>query len=762
MKAVCLASLILFGVSTIHGAAQEPRTSIVRKDGQNAWVAASKYYEARIEDSAKPSLTINERSNGQIKIIGRFPLLADLAFAPSGASFNESGSLIEGKLEQAQHEETLILKYAIAAGTNETLIFHFYSQYFTYQSSWEHVLTSGKPFWINYFTQSPNDTTADSSFFVENEEISTWTPDLYHALIPERGLSRVILSSHASSGVGSYLRGFGAGSPLVPPYVASLRTGTEWWGIGTVAMPAMSNGLDLTIGRKQLEVSFGSGQVADRQSKVEGPIVGIFFGDQPKAILSEYLSAVKEEVSDPDREERKQWHTWWSGPIYCTWGDQAYAARIKEGTLQEDHGGRYITDANLSKWIDLAKQKELPIRIVIIDLGWMLDYGDFEPNPARFANLRKTIDQLHSAGLHVLLWIPMYEATGSLFSPDKTVSAVATKHPDWLIKDRDGRSTDVFDFTNPGVREYVKQRIHFLLTSDANGLDADGLKVDFMDRVPDPAQSKFFDPTWGVGELMQARVLELIYASAKEAKSDALIDSSFMNPFFTGTEDVVRLSDDVSDSIDTYWWRAWAASSGGVPPIDGDDWWAMERYFVPLTLAKAAWGIPNIYALEFRGTLGTEGTVSGISGIASGGYPVAPGSADYHRVSAILHVYLHAPARNDQRVIVDPSAKQASRYYTAGVMAGSPVAMTLNHGYALATYDEESIWLASISDDTIVLPIAVGRKIGSVRRVSPGGQNQSISFARVSDGSISFAVKDSGEDSGYYIVSYLLPDRKSD
>ncbi|HWA93151.1 MAG TPA: TIM-barrel domain-containing protein [Terracidiphilus sp.] len=754
MKAVGLTLLIIFGGSIVYGATQRTATTDIRQAGPSVWVASSGYFEVRIEASPTPSLTIYKRINGQNKKIAKFPLLADLAFKTSGEELTGKASLINGRVEKAQRGGTLVFKYALASGGQQTLQLHFFDRYFTYQSSWQIADSAGRPYWIKYFAQTDSDATSDSSFSVENDEISTWTPDLYRAFIPEHGLSRVILSTHASSGPDSYLRGFGAGSPLVPPYIASLRAGSEWWGIGTVALPDTADGLDLTVGRDQFGISFGAGQVPARQSKIEGPIVGVYFGDQPESILSQYFSSLKSEEGDPVSEQSKLWHTWWSEPIYCTWGEQAYAARIAEGTLQEDHGGRYITDANLSKWINLAKQQHLPFGTVIIDLGWMLDYGDFEPNPARFANLRKTIDHLHSEGLHVLLWIPMYEATGSLFSPDKTVSDVATKHPDWLIKSRSGHTTDVFDFTNPAVRAYVKERIHYLLTSEANGLNADGLKVDFMDRVPDPAESDFYDASWGVGELMQARVLSLFYSSAKEAKSDALIDSSFMNPLFKNWQDIVRLNDDVSNSIATYWWRAWAASLNEVPAIDGDDWWAMKRYFVPLTLAKAAWGIPNVYAIEYRGELGTQGPIGGISSIASGGYPVSISDSDYRRVSAILQVYRHAPASNAQRVSVSPNLREASRTYSNGPMAGQLAATTLNHGFALATYDRSSVWVTSVSDDELVVPIPKGAHIARVFVVGFDGKRQVVQFQIEANGDVRIRAQDSAEGSAYYAIDY--------
>jgi hypothetical protein len=47
--------------------------------------------------------------------------------------------------------------------------------------------------------------------------------------------------------------------------------------------------------------------------------------------------------------------------------------------------------------------------------------------------------------------------------------------------------------------------------------------LDFMDHIPDRATNAFRGPSWGVGEMMDYEVLELIYQTVKEAKSQGMI-----------------------------------------------------------------------------------------------------------------------------------------------------------------------------------------------------------------------------------------------
>ncbi len=713
------------------------------------------HYRADVRFTPIPELILGSNQPDGQHQIGTFPLEGCVVIDTGRVSGLRSDrvAFVRYSLEQRANAYTVVLQYRSPVWKKRNVVLTFYPDFFTYAISLGDPPAVGKVQTIYYAARQGHDGALDYGVGEFNEMYS-WTPDLYDALLPAKGMSRVEISTHGLRGKPGYLRGYQAGSPLVPPYVVALRTGSVWWGIGTVGVPAASDGLEILIGRRSLALPFQMMSGLSRRGKwLQGPTVGFYFGSTPAEILTAYrasLFPIHQHITSP----APVWRDWWSGPIYCTWGDQAYAARMQTGTLQETDGLHYATETNLNKWLQVATREHLPFRIVIIDLGWMLDYGDFKPNPKQFPNLRSYIDQLHAKGLHVLLWVPMYEASGTLFSPDQEVSDIAKAHPEWLVLDHARHTTDLFDYTNPNVREYVRSRIKYMLSSDPGDLNADGLKVDFMDRIPDPATSIFHDPSWGTGELMSAKVLKLIYESAKNAKPDALIDSSFMNPLFHRWEDIVRLNDDTSNSTATYWRRAWAAAANGVNVMDGDDWWAMERYFVPLTLAKAAWGVPDIYALEYRGVLGTEGQIDGVSSIASGGFPVEIAEASYRRVRAILDVYLHAPATNAQKPYVDPVRHKASRRYTSGPLTGFVAATTLNFGHALVTYTAQSAWAMSTTDDSLSVPLPPGVHIGKIFAVDFDGQKAIIPFSKGQHHTVHFSAQDSAVGIDHYTLEY--------
>jgi hypothetical protein len=587
------------------------------------------------------------------------------------------------------------------------------------------------------------------------EQLHTWTPDLYDVLIPDAGLSRLSLPPRSGGDDPGYIRGQQAGSPLVPPYVVAIRTGHAWWGVGTVGIPNTYNGLGIVIGRSSFAAYYQTASQLSAQEKgINGPALGVYFGNTADELLTTYRASLFPPSAVANSERVRP--DWWSRPIYCTWGDQVYAERMREGRLDESNGSRYATEKQVDRWLAIAAREKLPIGTVILDLGWMKAYGDFEPNPSHFSDLRTYIDKLHANHLHVLLWIPMYEANGTLFNLEESKSIVAGRHPEWLVHTRDGKLTDIFDYTNPETRDYVHSRIRYLLSSDPAGLNADGLKVDFIDRLPDPAVSTFHDPSWGLGEAMNAKVMELIYTSAKDAKADALVDSSFVNPLFHAWQDVTRLNDDISNAVETYWWRAWVASVNGVHLIDGDDWWAMQRYFVPLTLAKSAWGIPNLYALEYRGTLGTDAA----SGAASGGYPMEISRDSYRQVKAILDVYEHAPADSAQEPVIDPVGQEAGRRYAEGPLKGFYAAHTLNFGRVLVTYRPGLAKLTSIADGNVSFRLPDGFLANKVTAVDFDGRKKEVAFTQ-EHGCVHFGVEDSAKGTHSYEIDYTQLNRQS-
>jgi hypothetical protein len=195
---------------------------------------------------------------------------------------------------------------------------------------------------------------------------------------------------------------------------------------------------------------------------------------------------------------------------------------------------------------------------VVIDDGWQRQYGRSTPDPARWPDLRGWVAARHQEGKRVLLWWKAWDPTG--------VPA------EWCITDPAGRPVAV-DPGHPSAAALLAENIASVLGDD--GLDADGLKVDFTARSPSGYSLRCREGgqvtvgrtalghtapgrtapgrtapgrtgtgqagAWGIALLHEH--LRQIYTAAKAAKADALVITQTPHPGFVDVTDMVRLND---------------------------------------------------------------------------------------------------------------------------------------------------------------------------------------------------------------------------
>ena len=80
-----------------------------------------------------------------------------------------------------------------------------------------------------------------------------------------------------------------------------------------------------------------------------------------------------------------------------------------------------------------------------------------------------------------------------------------------------------------------------------DGLDADGLKVDFTARTPTGRALTATGGSWGIALLHE--LLSIVYAAAKEAKPDALVITHTPHPSFVDVTDMIRLNDIIGGDV---------------------------------------------------------------------------------------------------------------------------------------------------------------------------------------------------------------------
>ena len=272
---------------------------------------------------------------------------------------------------------------------------------------------------------------------------------------------------------------------------------------------------------------------------------------------------------------------WWTRPIFCGWGEQCRQAR-HSGT----HASTWSRQDAYDRWLALLADHDIRPGTITIDDKWQRTYGRNEVDEERWRDLRGWIADRHGAGQRVLLWFKAWDPEGL---PDEA-----------CITDRLGQRVAA-DPESPAYASILEASLHRMLGRE--GLDADGLKVDFTAQTPSGPGLRHAGASWGARLLH--RLLERLYDGAKEAKPDALIVTHTPNPHFADVTDMIRLNDLLRlDEPDPFaaavpQMRHRARIARAVDPgwlIDTDDWCmptkAEWRSYLAL---KPDLGVPALY-----------------------------------------------------------------------------------------------------------------------------------------------------------------------
>ena len=287
----------------------------------------------------------------------------------------------------------------------------------------------------------------------------------------------------------------------------------------------------------------------------------------------------REDVDVPARTAEPA--SWWHEPIFCGWGAQRHLA-ARNGRPAPNHA----TQANYDLFLDELARHGIVPGTVIVDDKWQEAYGTNRPDRAKWPDLESWIAARHEHGQHVLLWWKAWDPEGL--------------DPELCVRGSDGRPVAV-DPTNPRTRDLLRASMHALLSSD--GLDADGLKIDFTAHTPSGAGLTVHGDNWGIALLHE--LLATVYAGAKEAKADALLITQTPHPSFVDVADMIRLNDMLRledagpDPAVVPQMRHRAAVVHAACPellVDTDDWAVpSKRAWREYLAVKAELGVPSLY-----------------------------------------------------------------------------------------------------------------------------------------------------------------------
>jgi hypothetical protein len=235
---------------------------------------------------------------------------------------------------------------------------------------------------------------------------------------------------------------------------------------------------------------------------------------------------------------------WWSEPIFCGWGAQCAQAAVEVDFGDVAHRAADLArQDNYDRWLARLADHDVVPGTIVLDDQWERVYGSGEPHPERWADLRGWIAERHAAGQRVLLWWKAWDP--SALSPEQSIVTPSG-------------TPIAADPGSPAYLAHLDEVVARLL--GPAGLDADGFKVDFLQRAPAgrglrrPGAPE--DAPWGIAALHA--LLGAIHRSAKAAKPDALVITHSPHPSFGDVTDMLRLNDILVHSL----------AGDPVPPAD--------------------------------------------------------------------------------------------------------------------------------------------------------------------------------------------------
>lgn len=150
-------------------------------------------------------------------------------------------------------------------------------------------------------------------------------------------------------------------------------------------------------------------------------------------------------------------------PQFCTWTEML----------------TNVTEEKILAYAESIVESNLPHCLLIIDDGWMKDYGDWEFDANKFTNPKKMFNRLHDLGFKVEIWLVPFVNPNV---PD--VQLLLDNNA--LVRNQDGTpslktwwncKSYVLDMTSPFANQWLTEKLDYLITE----YGVDGFKLDAGD-----------------------------------------------------------------------------------------------------------------------------------------------------------------------------------------------------------------------------------------------------------------------------------------
>ena len=323
--------------------------------------------------------------------------------------------------------------------------------------------------------------------------------------------------------------------------------------------------LNFCIGNRNGWVAFGLLDLPDSYEYKMTPRLGILVENRggklltkkgvtynaPRLLITfpktqwESISLFREELGKRNLlpEKRKEIPAWWKRPLLVTYGDQMMDLQYNWYT-SDDWGCESFTTDWLRMWLERAEnilgKNDFT---VVIDAFWQYEFSaEAKVDEKRFSDLRKFIDECHEKGHKVLLWsAPLID------NPNNDFMTLAQKmgvlSPDTLTRGI-VNGTQYVDFTSDNIGKYFDELSRLFFSSDADALNCDGLKMDFLANLRNPDSDVHYqNPENGIGVKEMYRFYDEFQKAAQKIKPDVCLNGSGCDPRFENVMAMNRLHD---------------------------------------------------------------------------------------------------------------------------------------------------------------------------------------------------------------------------
>jgi hypothetical protein len=304
------------------------------------------------------------------------------------------------------------------------------------------------------------------------------------------------------------------------PWCFAAALDDRWFGLSVVAPIATQTFTNYhylpVTGGFSLRLDYEGHTVVD--GSFTTPLLVVHLGSTgPEEVLVRHRQLLDGYGVVPERTAAKA--DWWQGTIFCGWGAQcAIAARTDQAPQP------LATQLNYDRFLDTLAGQGIVPQTVVIDDKWQESYATCRPDPLKWPDLKGWIAERHAAGQRVLLWWKAWDYEGAPV--------------DACITDAGGEPVGL-DADSPACVELITDAVEYMLSAD--GLNADGFKIDFTARTPSGSSLRHAGPRWGAALLHEQ--LRLVYDTAKQLKPDALVVTHTPNAAFVDVTDMIRLND---------------------------------------------------------------------------------------------------------------------------------------------------------------------------------------------------------------------------